>query len=91
MRPLLSMLLFVVVWALCEHSFGASPAGPPVTRRVLHNLDGDSCLTTCAGGTEPVESGRDHLFVATPLTAPGSFTKGIEGPACDAEGNIYAV
>ena len=31
------------------------------------------------------------LFVATPLTEPGSFTSGIEGPACDAQGNIYAV
>jgi len=31
------------------------------------------------------------LFVATPLTAAGSFTQGVEGPACDAAGNIYAV
>ena len=31
------------------------------------------------------------LFVATPLTAVNSFTKGVEGPACDAAGNIYAV
>jgi sugar lactone lactonase YvrE len=31
------------------------------------------------------------LFVATPLTAEGSFTDGVEGPACDAAGNIYAV
>jgi sugar lactone lactonase YvrE len=30
-------------------------------------------------------------FQATPLTAEGTFTRGIEGPACDAEGNIYAV
>src|SRR4051794_24983748 len=29
--------------------------------------------------------------VATPLTRPGEFTKGIEGPACDREGNVYAV
>lgn len=33
----------------------------------------------------------EKLFVATPLTAPGSFTGGIEGPACDAEGQIFAV
>lgn len=33
----------------------------------------------------------EKLFVATPLTQPGEFTPGIEGPACDAEGNIYAV
>src|SRR5688572_24112046 len=31
------------------------------------------------------------LFIATPLTAVNSFTKGVEGPACDALGNIYAV
>ncbi len=37
------------------------------------------------------ERGPNQLFVATPLTAPGSFTPGAEGPACDAEGNIFAV
>ena len=30
-------------------------------------------------------------YVATPLTEEKSFTAGIEGPACDADGNIYAV
>jgi sugar lactone lactonase YvrE len=33
----------------------------------------------------------DELFVARPLTEPGSFTQHIEGPACDRAGNIYAV
>ena len=33
----------------------------------------------------------EPLFVATPLTQPKEFTPGIEGPACDADGNIYAV
>ncbi len=33
----------------------------------------------------------DELFVARPLTSEGEFTPGIEGPATDAEGNIYAV
>lgn len=33
----------------------------------------------------------DPLFVATPLTESGEFTGGIEGPACDAAGNIFAV
>lgn len=37
------------------------------------------------------ERAIQQLFVATPLTAPGSFTDGIEGPACDAEGNVFAV
>jgi gluconolactonase len=33
----------------------------------------------------------EALFVARPLTQPGEFTIGIEGPNCDARGNIYAV
>jgi gluconolactonase len=32
-----------------------------------------------------------NLFVATDFTAPGLFTKGIEGPAFDKEGNLYVV
>jgi len=31
------------------------------------------------------------LFTAAPLTEEGLFTKGIEGPACDRDGGIYAV
>ncbi|MBD3674918.1 MAG: SMP-30/gluconolactonase/LRE family protein [Planctomycetaceae bacterium] len=34
---------------------------------------------------------EEKLFVATPLTKSGEFTSGIEGPACDQEGNLYAV
>lgn len=30
-------------------------------------------------------------FISKVLTQPGKFTTGIEGPACDKEGNIYAV
>ncbi len=33
----------------------------------------------------------ETLFVATPVTQPTEFTAGIEGPACDAAGNIFAV
>jgi gluconolactonase len=39
----------------------------------------------------PRAADRDVLFKATPLTQEGRFTKGIEGPACDADGNVYAV
>jgi sugar lactone lactonase YvrE len=35
--------------------------------------------------------GDEELFVARPVTADHSFTPGIEGPACDAAGNVYAV
>jgi len=38
-----------------------------------------------------VQAADEALFVARPLTATNSFTAGIEGPACDARGNIYAV
>jgi len=38
-----------------------------------------------------VRAAEESLFVARPLTAENSFTTGIEGPACDAQGNIYAV
>ncbi|MDO8042309.1 SMP-30/gluconolactonase/LRE family protein [Janthinobacterium sp. SUN137] len=34
---------------------------------------------------------HETLFLATILTPAHSFTKGIEGPAVDADGNIYAV
>lgn len=33
----------------------------------------------------------EQLFKATQFTEPGTFTAGIEGPACDREGNLYAV
>ena len=34
---------------------------------------------------------KESLFQATPLTSVGEFTEGIEGPACDRDGNIFAV
>lgn len=40
------------------------------------------CQTTAS--TEP-------LWTPRALTKPGEFTAGIEGPACDRDGNIYAV
>lgn len=43
-----------------------------------------------AGAATPVAA-PERLFEATPLTAEGGFTAGIEGPAVDAAGNIYAV
>lgn len=47
-----------------------------------------ACLVLCcpASAADP-----QPLFTATPLTAEKAFTAGIEGPACDAQGNIYAV
>ena len=33
----------------------------------------------------------EELFVSQPLTSNNSFTAGIEGPGCDAQGNIFVV
>lgn len=54
MRSILNVLLFASVCVFCQQLCAANPAGAPASRRVLYNLDGDSCLTTRAGGTEPV-------------------------------------
>jgi len=43
------------------------------------------------GSADIVFSPDEPLFVARPLTRPHEFTAGIEGPACDATGNIFAV
>lgn len=33
----------------------------------------------------------EELFISHPFTERDSFTAGVEGPACDADGNLYAV
>jgi len=40
---------------------------------------------------EEEEVVAEELFVSHQFTEPGGFTAGIEGPACDKEGNLYAV
>src|SRR3954454_2679925 len=42
-------------------------------------------------GTSAIVRAADQPYLAAPLTRPGEFTKGIEGPSCDGEGNVYAV
>lgn len=42
-------------------------------------------------GLNLLQADERPLLVAAPLTEPKLFTPGIEGPACDASGNIYAV
>lgn len=39
----------------------------------------------------PALAQDEELFVAKPFTDSETFTKGIEGPACDHQGNLYAV
>lgn len=47
-------------------------------------------LSGVKAGAKAEKTG-ETLFEATPLTKPGEFTPGIEGPNCDAAGNVYAV
>jgi sugar lactone lactonase YvrE len=44
-----------------------------------------------SAGFAPADEAGEKLCVATPLTQDKEFTAGIEGPACDREGNIFAV
>jgi sugar lactone lactonase YvrE len=48
-------------------------------------------LVALAVSVEAAPSPSEELFVAAPLTGENSFTAGVEGPASDAEGNVYAV
>ncbi|MAT14956.1 MAG: gluconolactonase [Planctomyces sp.] len=56
----------------------------------MNKLIASLSLALCCWSTVTL-SADEELFVATPLTPANSFTPGIEGPACDAAGNIYAV
>jgi gluconolactonase len=42
-------------------------------------------------GSSSAPPQQEELFKARPLTGENSFTLGIEGPACDAAGNLYVV
>ena len=64
----------------------SQPSRPrPLIRHLA--LAGLALLGAC-GRPEPSSAG---LFTASVLTAAGRFTAGIEGPACDAAGNVLAV
>jgi len=47
---------------------------------------GADLITPAAGGPA-----AERLFVARPLTPEGSFTAGVEGPACGRRGDVFAV
>ncbi len=49
-------------------------------------------LVAAVAATLPAaEKKGEKLFVASALTPEKAFTEGIEGPGCDAQGNIYVV
>ncbi|MFO0926691.1 MAG: hypothetical protein U0736_06570 [Gemmataceae bacterium] len=50
-----------------------------------------TCLLVCLAAAVVPAADPAALFTATPLTAEKAFTAGIEGPGCDAAGNVYAV
>jgi sugar lactone lactonase YvrE len=65
---------------------GATPMGS------LRRVCAVGFLVLLACGSSPIAGGGgEKLYVAKPLTADKAFTAGIEGPACDAAGNVYAV
>jgi sugar lactone lactonase YvrE len=60
-------------------------AGASVQLHAMCSIAKSIPVATCR------QNDPEGLFIAKPLTKPGQFTPGIEGPACDAEGNVYAV
>jgi sugar lactone lactonase YvrE len=50
-----------------------------------------ACFGIFVFSTAAVFGGEPAIFQAEPFTPEGSFTEGIEGPACDRDGNVYAV
>jgi sugar lactone lactonase YvrE len=65
--------------------------GPRSLLPGLFALALSAAAAAVAVGCTAAPRGGDAAFAATPLTAPDSFTDGVEGPACDAAGNVYAV
>ncbi|HEX8404924.1 MAG TPA: SMP-30/gluconolactonase/LRE family protein [Duganella sp.] len=59
-------------------------------KTVLFLLAGLGGPLSAMASPAPPSAPVDPLFVVTALTAEGSFTAGVEGPAVDAAGNIYA-
>jgi gluconolactonase len=47
----------------------------------------------CLAGAMPINAAgdKDQPFLARPFTKDNAFTPGIEGPGCDAQGNVYVV
>lgn len=61
------------------------PPGPPDDFRTM------PLPAKFGGGSDIVFSPEEPLWTARPITRPHEFTPGIEGPACDRHGDVYAV
>ena len=72
-----------------------SLSGPALPRAVLTAAATVALLVFLAAASAAWAKGSDtmeeQLYVTSDYTHPGEFTGGIEGPACDAQGNLYAV
>lgn len=60
------------------------------TRKFVQTLSVSMAAPAVFSGCASLGEG-EPLWTPRALTKPGEFTPGIEGPACDREGNIYAV
>lgn len=65
--------------------------GDRIRAGVMRFLLWSAWLGAGSGPALAAESAAEPLFVARPLTPPNAFTEGIEGPATDRDGNVYAV
>ena len=70
---------------------GMSSGSPPLETAKGDTMNAWLGALLAAMALTAVGRGEEPLYVARPLTQPGEFTEGIEGPGCDAKGNIYAV
>ncbi len=66
------------------------------TNRSMKKISGKSFVMLIAIGIgfqapSPVQAADEVLFTSSVFVKAGLFTKSIEGPGCDADGNLYAV
>jgi sugar lactone lactonase YvrE/glycerophosphoryl diester phosphodiesterase len=63
----------------------------PIVARHYRDLGAYGITTDRPGYVRKQLESKEELFVAKPVTQPGQFTDGIEGPACDRSGALFAV
>src|ERR1700749_3459531 len=61
------------------------------SRRPWNGLPWLLCAVAFAGMAASAGSAQDALFQSRQITPTGEYTFGIEGPAVDAQGNLYVV
>src|SRR5437870_5113727 len=89
-RPRWTQPVVVDRWASRNGYWGRVPRIPFHDILMRQTIPTAACLLLLLVGA-PLLHAADKLWTAEPLTKPKEFTAGIEGPACDAAGNIFAV